>query len=167
MSDQTNTIPAWKNPWFLFVFGLPAVVVVACFITLYLAVKSDDGLVTKDYYKEGLAINQDLSLEKKAKELNLNGSLMINDMTAILKLKANDQGNAEINGQPFYLVLQNMGVPARDQKITLVPIDSLGTWRGFLASPIEKGRWQVRVESTRWRLIKNIDGLLDKPIELK
>lgn len=165
-SHNINSPPAWKNPWFLFVFGLPAVVVVACFVTLYLAVKSDDGLVTKDYYKEGLAINQDLHLEQKAQDLDLQGSLMINGMTVILKLQGNEQGNAEINGQPFHLILQNMGIPTRDQKITLVPAGS-GVWRGLLTSPVEKGRWQVRVESTHWRLIKNLDGLLDEAIELR
>ncbi|MBK6357531.1 MAG: FixH family protein [Betaproteobacteria bacterium] len=34
----------------------PATVVVAGFITLWMAVVSDDGLVTDDYYKQGLAV---------------------------------------------------------------------------------------------------------------
>lgn len=161
-----KSVPAWKNPWFLFVFGLPAIVVVACFITLYLAIKSDDGVVTKDYYKEGLAINQDLRLEKKAQELGLRGRLTFEGTAVLLTLEGNEMGNAAINGQPLPLFLQNMGVPARDQAVTLVPIAGTNSWRGQLTSKADKGRWEIRLESAGWRLTKDLDGLLGKVIEL-
>lgn len=61
------------GPWLL-MLG-PAVVIVAGFFTLWLAMRSDDGLVADDYYKRGLAINQTLSRAQHAGELGLSGRL--------------------------------------------------------------------------------------------
>lgn len=57
--------PAPAAPWWRFGFvwmvvGGPAVVVVASFITLWLAMRSPDPVVAEDYYQRGLAINQTL-----------------------------------------------------------------------------------------------------------
>jgi hypothetical protein len=49
----------------------PALVIVAGFYTLWLAIQSDDGLVADDYYKRGLAINQTLSRAQRAEQLAL------------------------------------------------------------------------------------------------
>ena len=38
MKNTSDNGPAWKQPWFLFVMGLPAIVVVACFVTLFYAI---------------------------------------------------------------------------------------------------------------------------------
>lgn len=67
---------AWYRepaPWLL-MLG-PAVVIVAGFFTLWLAMRSDDGLVADDYYKRGLAINQTLSRAQRAGELGLGARL--------------------------------------------------------------------------------------------
>ena len=44
----------------------PAVAVVCGAVMLWLAITSYDGLVSDDYYKEGLAINQVLRRDKRA-----------------------------------------------------------------------------------------------------
>ena len=50
----------YREPWpWLLMMG-PAIVIVAGFYTLWLAIQSNDGLVADDYYKRGLAINQTL-----------------------------------------------------------------------------------------------------------
>ena len=55
--------PWWKYGHVWLVVSGPAIVVVAGFITLYLAVTRPDPLVTKDYYREGLDINKTLKQE--------------------------------------------------------------------------------------------------------
>ena len=54
----------------------PAVVIVAGVITLWLAVRSSDGLVTDDYYKQGLAVNQVLERDHRAAALGLRADLI-------------------------------------------------------------------------------------------
>jgi hypothetical protein len=46
--------------------SLPVAAVLGGLVTLWLAVKSDDGLVASDYYRRGLAINQTLSRRHEA-----------------------------------------------------------------------------------------------------
>lgn len=52
--------PWWKFGHVWLVFGGPAIVVVASFITLYLAVTRPDPLVSEDYYQKGIEINKTL-----------------------------------------------------------------------------------------------------------
>ena len=58
--DQINTnspAPWWKFGYVWLVFGGPAVVVVASIVTFYLAVTRPDQIVTEDYYRKGIEIN--------------------------------------------------------------------------------------------------------------
>lgn len=61
---QTQTPPArawWKFGHVWLVIAGPAVVVVASFITLYIAVTRGDPVLDEDYYRKGLQINQTLA----------------------------------------------------------------------------------------------------------
>jgi hypothetical protein len=49
----------------------PAIAVVASFASLAIALATDDGLVADDYYKQGLAVNQVLRRDARARELHL------------------------------------------------------------------------------------------------
>ena len=60
---QTNDYAAQPVPWYRhrWTWGLmagPAIVLVAGAVTMVLAIRSDDGLVARDYYKRGLMINR-------------------------------------------------------------------------------------------------------------
>ena len=54
---NVNKLPWWKFGHVWLVVSGPAVVVVASFITLYLAITRPDPVVTEDYYRKGLEIN--------------------------------------------------------------------------------------------------------------
>lgn len=61
---QHDTFESGK-PWWTFgyvwlVVAGPAIVVVASFVTLYLAVTRPDPVVTDDYYRKGIEINKTL-----------------------------------------------------------------------------------------------------------
>lgn len=55
-----STAPWWKFGHVWLIIAGPAVVVVASFITLYLAVTRPDPVVTEDYYRKGIEINKTL-----------------------------------------------------------------------------------------------------------
>ncbi len=59
-SSLGSTEPWWKFGHVWLVVAGPAVVIVASFITLYLAVTRPDPVVTDDYYRKGMEINKTL-----------------------------------------------------------------------------------------------------------
>ncbi len=59
-STLDSSAPWWKFGHVWMVIAGPAIVVVASFITLYLAVTRPDPLVTEDYYRKGIEINKTL-----------------------------------------------------------------------------------------------------------
>lgn len=55
---------AWyKNPFVWLVIGGPSIVIVASFITLYLALSHPDPAID-DYYRKGIEINKTLDAER-------------------------------------------------------------------------------------------------------
>ncbi len=62
MQDSADTTPRpwWRYPHVWLVISGPAVVVVASFITIYLAVVGKDPVVDEDYYRKGIEINKTL-----------------------------------------------------------------------------------------------------------
>lgn len=60
-SDMKRPPPWWKFGHVWLIIAGPALVVVAGFITLYLALRYPDPVVTEDYYRKGLEINQTLA----------------------------------------------------------------------------------------------------------
>ena len=60
-SDNTAPAPWWKFGHVWLVIAGPALVVVAGFVTLYLALRYPDPVITEDYYRKGLEINQTLA----------------------------------------------------------------------------------------------------------
>ena len=62
--------PWYREPWPWFLILLPMSAVVASMITIWLAVKSADGLVEDDYYKQGIGINKILDRDQAAENLH-------------------------------------------------------------------------------------------------
>ena len=62
---MSQTAPASSTPWWKYghvwlVIAGPAIVVVASFITFYLASSGKDPVVDEDYYRKGVEINKTL-----------------------------------------------------------------------------------------------------------
>jgi hypothetical protein len=71
MQPMNDSLPWYREPWPWLLMAGPAVVVVAGFYTLALAIHSDDGLVAEDYYTQGLTINRQLARSDYAKAKNI------------------------------------------------------------------------------------------------
>jgi len=71
--------PWYRHRWPWFLIAGPGIVIVASFVTLGLAIKSDDGLVADDYYKQGLTINRTLAQSDLAGSLGLVAKLRWQD----------------------------------------------------------------------------------------
>ena len=75
--NTSRTIPWYRQKWPWLLMLPPAAAVVGGFITLWLAIKTWDGLVVDDYYKEGLAIRKTMDRSLKAGELGLTAYVSI------------------------------------------------------------------------------------------
>ena len=67
--NDTTLPPAGSGPWWRYplvwmVFAGPAIVVVAGFVTLYIALAVPDPVIDQDYYRKGVEINRTLSDKK-------------------------------------------------------------------------------------------------------
>src|SRR5689334_25396707 len=61
----------YREPWPWILMAGPLLVLAAGTMTVWLAIKSDDGLVAVDYYKRGLAINQETARARRAEQLGM------------------------------------------------------------------------------------------------
>lgn len=147
-------------PWYRYklvwlIIAIPAASVIAGINMLYLAINTDDGLVVDDYYKEGMAINQDLKRDRTAAELGLGARLMIEDTGDMVRLNFNKGSLAEYPDQ-LTLHLQHATRAANDQIISLVraPQDQ---YIGYLKQTIKEGVWYITLSTEEWRLVERIN----------
>lgn len=140
-------------PWFLIAFPLSAVL--AGIATLVLAVKSDDGLVAEDYYKQGLAINRVLASERFAAQLGLRGQLTI-DAVGVVRLQLRGREGLQL---PASLAL-SMVHPTRagaDQNLILQQQAEPGVYSAQLEK-LAAGRWLLQLGDVAhsWRINGNL-----------
>jgi uncharacterized protein len=79
--------PWYREPWPWILIAGPAIVVVAGFYTLYLAVVSADPLVVDNYYKEGLAINRVLARDHLALQREYRAVVMLNEKRTLVRVQ--------------------------------------------------------------------------------
>jgi len=140
-------------PWFL--AAGPFIVVIACFGTAWVAVKSDDGLVAQDYYKQGLLINQ--RLRKAAPE-------PVHPVGAVVTVGSDGQVRAHLEGRadtpPSLRLRISYPANAGSPEVVALDRDSGGDYLGTLAHPLG-GRRVVTLEADAWRLpTTTVDGAL-------
>ncbi len=149
------SLPWYRQFWPWFLFGLPGIVVVAGLTTWWIAANNADTLVAEDYYKEGLAINRELSKQRRAEELGIDARLSYRDGHLDISL------SAEALPAALSLELSHPLDANRDQVLKLAQITP-GLYSGpadladsqrwlWQLEPIdanEDGRWQLLGEFT-------------------
>lgn len=149
MTLSNNNRPWYKERWPWILMSGPAVVIVAGFVTFWLAFTSNDGLVTDDYYKQGLAVNQQLKRDQAASTLGLHADVMRAGLNLRLLIGADS-----VAGLPEEITLK-VAHPTRaglDQSVKMIS-EGQGFYNGKLLEDIS-GRWLVTLEDPagKWRL---------------
>ena len=141
--------PWYKEPWPWIIMAGPAVVVVAGFITAWLAVVSNDGLVSDDYYKQGMTVNQRLHRDQQAATMGLHADVMRSGLGLRLLMGATEDARLP---DVLLLKLAHPTQAGQDQLVKMVA-EGQGFYSGQMASEFS-GRWIVSVEdpSGGWRL---------------
>jgi hypothetical protein len=147
----TSSKPWYREPWPWILMAGPAIVVVAGFITAWLAISSADGLVDDDYYKQGLAVNQQLARADAASALGLAANVVVGDNGLDLRLFLSAREAAVLPESLVFKVVHPTRAGA-DQSLTLKR-DSAGFYVGRLTTLLQ-GRWHVSLEDQekKWRL---------------
>lgn len=153
MTAVTQTSKPWyREPWPWILMAGPAVVVVAGFVTAWLAVSTEDGVVEDDYYKKGLAINQTLARDQMARSLKLRAQLMLgSDATQLrVMLRQGEEGEA----LPPTLRLKILHPTRSDMdRIVMLEKGASGYYEGHIKA-LEPTRWRLILEDSdnHWRL---------------
>ncbi|MBL8481197.1 MAG: FixH family protein [Rhodocyclaceae bacterium] len=151
--------PWYRQPWPWLLMSMPATAVVAGFVTLWIAIKTDDGLVTGDYYKQGLAINKTLARERRAAELRAEAHIKLSEgrLDVALRIPAPPQA--------IRIKFIHPSGAAADQ--TLLLTGHNGEYAGAIKD-LTKGRWLVDLEddAQTWRLAGTMKIPQDREIKL-
>jgi hypothetical protein len=149
--------PWYRHRWPWLLMAGPAIVVVAGAVTIWLAVKSDDGLVADDYYKQGLAINQVIGRAERAAALALKATVSI-AADGRVRAELAGGGTADAAPETISLLLVHPTRAGGDMR-TVLHRGTDGAYEGRLAPPAP-GRWRMILESATWRLpAAEIEGL--------
>lgn len=152
--QATNVSRPWyREPWPWILAAGPTIVVIAAIYTAWLAIKSNDGLVTEDYYRKGLAANQTIARNELATQLGLVAGIRISNDRMSVRLTADE---------PKFILPPTLAVtishPTRaglDQSLIMARTEAGYSHEVRLPA---SGHWLVTIEDERrtWRLLGNV-----------
>ncbi|MFT5593182.1 MAG: hypothetical protein ACI8SR_001554 [Oceanicoccus sp.] len=144
--------PWYKEPYVWMLIGIPlsSVIVGTFFITI--SVINKDTLVRDNYYKDGLAYNQELQWDKKAKTMDIRMELLVKDNELSMQLV-----NSRLNPtSTLKVTLGHPTIAAKDRESHL-QLTQDKRYLGYV-DKLEDGRYYLLVESAeqQWRIRKDI-----------
>lgn len=155
MTEQTaisELQPWYRQGWPWLLIALPASAVIGGIVTLVLAIQSPNALVVDDYYKQGLAINQQRQRSRVADNLGLKGLLRAHEASLTLQLT----GSVPVSAESLTLEIIHSTRAELDRTVVLrrtadglyaadMPEISPGTWYFRLLA--EDSSWEIRSRS--------------------
>ncbi|HUL66885.1 MAG TPA: FixH family protein [Burkholderiaceae bacterium] len=164
-----DTMPWYRQPWPWFLIALPATAVIGSITAAVLAVRSGDEVIATDYYRRGLAINDEISKRARAAQLGLALELSADGLHAGDRLVLRVVGRQPL---PADATLQlRLVVPGRSETERMVVLARTGSSSGateanFAGAWLEEpqGHGVVRqwtVEGSSWLVDGDADWHID------
>ncbi len=125
-----HLLPWYRQVWFWMVFGPLIFIIVLCAFTVTMAFHYSDDVVTDNYYKEGLAINQTLQQDERALALGLTANIKFDSTTHEVMVSIKSATNLP---QQLLLFLDHPVKKTKDQHIVLQEI-ATGEYRAELTT---------------------------------
>jgi len=152
MSVEHESIPPWYKqfwPWFL--IGLLASSITFSLLYLTLSIRYYDGSVGGDYYKQGLAINEQLAKQEHAKTLGLEAMMRADPQTGDIVVDLQGERRPE----RLHLALIFPTDSDRDRSVSLEHVRN-GRYVGAIDEPLNY-RWYLQLQpaegqDAEWRL---------------
>lgn len=137
--DPEAPQPWYRHPWVWLIIAIPGSSVLVGIFMITAALNTPGDLVQDDYYRAGVAINQDLSARRRADELGLQATLQNHGPDdLLLRVEAGPGVVVEAPGALLEARLQHPTLADRDVVLRM--------------EPVANGRWAValtRFEGTR------------------
>ncbi len=142
----TETSKPWHQyPLVWMMLAIPFSAVIMGVVMIWLAIDTDDGLVADDYYKQGLAINDVIRLDKKATELKLEAVIEFDNSTKLIKLRF-DKGL--LKDYPVTLQLNFQHATHANSDVAVTLNHGMGSqYIGYLEKTISQGVWYFEVSA--------------------
>ena len=159
LSLRTSGKPWFREPWPWLLMAGPVLVILAGVVTVWLAIKSDDGLVADDYYKRGLAVNQDIGRDKRAAALGLKAEVAFSEDRQHVQVHLAQRGGESLPPS-ISLTLVHPTRRGQDQMVPL-SLESKGTYVGAFQNAIASASGRRHLSLTdpdsSWRLVGDWD----------
>ncbi|WP_163834129.1 FixH family protein [Spartinivicinus ruber] len=151
--------PWYKEFWFWFIIAIPLLAIASGIAMITVSINGADTLVRDNYYKDGLAIRNDLSRDYKAKDLQLAATIKVDNLTGDISI----QLTGELAQYPTQLSLSLVSptIPDDDQSLLMQHITK-GHYVGQLKQKV-MGKRYIQLETipaerdqytdNDWRLI--------------
>jgi len=145
--DALQSKPWYRERWPWILMSGPATVIVAGAATMWIAFASADGVVAGDYYKRGLAINQDLQREQRAAQRSIGAEVRLEAGKVQVRLS----GAAP---EALFGLLVHATRAGHDQRLRLART-APGLYETEMPA-LPAGRWSLVLEDPRreWRLVR-------------
>ena len=148
MNASARANPWYREPWPWLLMAGPAIVIVAGIITTVIAVRTSDGVVADDYYKQGLGINRTLARDTRAQSLHMAAEVLFNEERTRVRVRL----GGESRPPQVKMTLVHPTRAGGDQAVSLAH-SGAGLYEGAITSP-PAGTWRLRIEDGEgaWRL---------------
>jgi len=140
--------PWYKIPQVWLIITFPSLAVIGGSYTMYLAISTSDGLVTDNYYRKGLAINQELGRDRVAEALKLFAQLQLIENT---KIRMKLTGKLEQFPDKLTINWQHPTREGFDQSIALQKTAD-NSYLGELQHGLNGGNWYLSIQQDDWRI---------------
>jgi len=151
MAAKPDSPKHWyQEPFVWLLIAFPLTAVIGGFVTLALAIQSNDGVVEDDYYHRGKEINRVLARDHAAALAGLAGAVELNarDRELQLSLSARDSRAVPAQVELEFLHATRAGL----DRTLLVARGADGVYRAGLPA-LAPGHWYVQVSTPQWRLV--------------
>jgi len=157
VESNTEALRPWfKQPWLWFVLSVPIASVILSSIMVTVAVVGKDSLVSDNYYKDGMGINQTIEQDLLADQLNLSPIISTDGVNIVLNLQG-EVGSETALKQPFLtLKLLHPTVSTKDIEVKLLPTPD-GIFLGELPRTVEGRRYlDLYAFDQSWRIREEV-----------
>jgi uncharacterized protein len=152
--NSNENIKPWHKEFYVWmIIFFPVLAIVGGIVTTFLAVKSNDGLVVDDYYKQGLEINRTLERDQVAFDYNLDAIISLNQELEEVVIQFSSNSNF-VYPQNLSVTFLHSTRAGLDKEVSMI-LTQDHIYRGNLAA-LEAGKWYVHIQRDNWRLIKTI-----------
>lgn len=146
--------PWYRHRWPWYLMAGPFIVVVASLITAWIAWKTNDGLVTEDYYKKGLTVGETITQSTRATELGVEARLALTSESVAVRVSGAETAGFVVP-KGLNLTLSHPTRAGLDQTLALSRDGDAYT--GKIRLPAS-GHWLVLLEddAKSWRLMASV-----------